>query len=139
MSCMNCGGTSDVLKFFNVDKELILCDSCRQRLASGRLEKTVGRPTLGITKKVSLTLSEESWKWIDEKAQGNRSQFLRDLVQQSPENDWSNNASLGYTILGAKKLGYTDEQISQLVKAIYSEFDWKSVEEAKEVYNKSSF
>ena len=129
MSCINCGGTSDLLKFFNGDQELILCASCRQRLASGGLEKTVGRPTLGVTKKVSLTLSEESWKWFDEKARGNRSQFLRDLVQQSPENDWSNNASLGYT----------DEQISQLVKAIYSEFDWKSVEEAKEVYNKSSF
>lgn len=139
MACMNCGGTSDLLKFFNGDQELIMCATCRQRLASGGLEKTVGRPTLGVTKKVSLTLSEESWKWFDEKAQGNRSQFLRDLVQQSPESDWSNNASLGYTILGAEKLGYTDEQISQLVKAIYSEFDWKSVEEAKEVYNKSSF
>lgn len=139
MSCMNCGGTSDVHKFFNEDQELIFCATCRQRLLSDGLEKTVGRPTLGVTKKVSLTLSEESWKWFDEKAQGNRSQFLRDLVQQSPENDWSNSASLGYTILGAKKLGYTDEQISQLVKAIYSEFDWKSVEEAKEVYNKSPF
>lgn len=136
---MNCGGTSGLLKFFNGDQELILCATCRQHIASGGLEKTVGRPTLGVTKKVSLTLSEESWKWFDEKAQGNRSQFLRDLVQQTPENDWSNNASLGYTILGAKKLGYTDEQICQLVKAIYSEFDCKSVEEAKEVYNKSSF
>ena len=57
-----------------------MCATCRHRLSSGGFEKTVGRPTLGVTNKVSLTFSEESWKWFDEKAQGNRSQFLRELV-----------------------------------------------------------
>lgn len=72
---------------FSVEIKNLSCTTCRQRLSSGGLEKTVGRPTLGVTKKVSLTLSEESWKWFDEKAQGNRSQFLRDLVQQTTESD----------------------------------------------------
>jgi len=38
-----------------------------------------------------------------------------------------------------KKLGYTEEQTKQLVRAIYSTFDFKSVEEAKEEYNKSPY
>lgn len=53
--------------------------------------------------------------------------------------EWSNNACLGYVILGAGKLGYTDEEISKLVRMIYSEFDFVSVEEAKEIYNKSPY
>lgn len=96
---------------------------------------------LGITKKVSLTLSEEDWAWFEEEAKGNRSQLLRYLIgqEQSPEGRWSNNACLGYAILGAKKLGYGEEQIGKLIRAIYSEFDWKSVDQAKEVYNESPY
>jgi len=47
---------------------------------------------LGITKKVSLTLSQENWEWLDEKAQGNRSKFLREIVWNAlgNENEWSN-------------------------------------------------
>lgn len=46
-----------------------------------RLENIkVGRPPIGITKKVSLTLSEENWKLFDEQADGNRSKFLREIV-----------------------------------------------------------
>lgn len=41
---------------------------------------SVGRPPIGITKKVSLTLSERDWEWLDEKAEGNRSKFLRKVV-----------------------------------------------------------
>lgn len=52
---------------------------------------------------------------------------------------WSNNACLGYAIMGANALRYPEEQTKKLVRAIYSEFDWKTVEEAKAVYNKSPF
>ncbi|WP_394189517.1 hypothetical protein [Paenisporosarcina quisquiliarum] len=141
MKCMNCNGTNDVAVFSRGDEQMTLCAECRYKLATGGLTEVnkVGRPSLGVTKKVSLTLSEEEWEWFDERAKGNRSQFLRDLVQQSPESDWSNNACLGYAILGAKQLGYDKEQINQLVKAIYSEFDFKSVEKAKDVYSKSPY
>lgn len=137
---MNCGGTHDVVDFVAGNEKLILCVDCRVKLVNGQLGK-VGRPSLGITKKVSLTLPEEEWNWFDEQAKGNRSQFVRQLVweAQSNESDWSNNACLGYAILGAKKLGYDDEQIHDLVKAIYSEFDRKSVDEAKDTYAKSSY
>src|SRR5690625_7597428 len=41
----------------------------------------VGRPEIGITRKVCLTLSEDNWEWLDENDEGNRSRFLR-------ERDW---------------------------------------------------
>jgi hypothetical protein len=52
---------------------------------------------------------------------------------------WSNNACLGYVIEGAKALGYTDKHIEELVKAVRGQFDWTSVGEAAEVYNKSPY
>lgn len=45
----------------------------------------VGRPPIGITKKVSMTLSEEEWEWLEEKANGNRSSFLRGVIQREIE------------------------------------------------------
>lgn len=107
-----------------------------------RLENIkVGRPAIGITKKVSLTLSEDNWEWLDQKAKGNRSKFLRDMVWNAlgSESGWSNDASLGYTIAGAKKSGMTDDQINHLVKAVYSEFDKVSVSDAKDIYRKSDY
>jgi hypothetical protein len=140
MKCMNCGGTHDVIDFYVGEEKMILCADCRHKLLSSKSKKA-GRPSLGITKKVSLTLSEDDWEWIDEQAEGNRSQLLRYLInqEQSPEGRWSNNACLGYAILGAEKIGYSEGQIQQLVRAIYGEFDMKSVDEAKDTYNKSSF
>lgn len=104
-------------------------------------EIKVGRPQLGITKKVSLTLSEEDWKWFDEKARGNRSDLLRRLVweKQSPEAEWDNYACLGYVILGARKIGMDEEQIKNLISSIHGEFDLKSVDQANEVYVKSDY
>ena len=107
-----------------------------------RLENIkVGRPAIGITKKVSLTLSEDNWEWLDEKAEGNRSGFLREIVWNAlgNESEWSNYACLGYAIAGAKKLGYDDEKINELVRAIYGEFDFKSVPEAEDIYRESDY
>lgn len=45
--------------------------------------KKVGRPSLGVTKKVSLTLSEETWAFLDkvmEKNKESRSELLRNLI-----------------------------------------------------------
>lgn len=157
MHCMNCGSDNDVSEFYaplkptdfgvEAGEKIILCADCRFKLLASPLQRRnqgarqPGRPSLGITQKISLTLSEEDWAWLDEQAKGNRSQLLRYLIgqEQSPEGRWSNNACLGYAILGAKKLGYDEEQIGKLIKAIYSEFDWKSVDQAKEVYNGSPY
>lgn len=40
----------------------------------------VGRPSIGVTKKVSLTLSDDDWNWLDQQANGNRSNFIRELI-----------------------------------------------------------
>ncbi|MFA2556881.1 DUF2239 family protein [Bacillus cereus] len=137
--CERCGGHDDLAIIHVNDQAKAYCQNCRVEMFSKK--RAVGRPSGGVTKKVSLTLPEKEWDWLDEQAEGNRSQYLRRLVweAQSSENEWSNNACLGYAILGAKKLGMNDEQIGKLVRAIYSEFDWKSVEEAKDTYNQSSF
>lgn len=101
----------------------------------------VGRPSLGITKKISVTLSEENWEWLDEKAAGNRSKFVRQTILNSlgNESEWDNYACLGYAIKGAEKLGYSQDEIQKLVNAIYSGFDMTSVPEANKVYRESEY
>lgn len=59
MECMNCGSTNDVIDFIAKGEKLVLCSACRYKLASGKkivAVRQIGRPTLGVTKKVSLTL-----------------------------------------------------------------------------------
>lgn len=140
MKCMNCGSKKDVIDFVAGNEKLILCVDCRVKLVNGELGK-VGRPAIGVTKKVSLTLSEETWEWLDEKAEGNRSKFLREIVLNAlgNESEWSNYACLGYAIAGAKKIGMSDDKINDLVKAIYGEFDMKSVPEAEDIYRESDY
>ena len=104
-------------------------------------ETIVGRPAIGVTKKVSLTLSEDNWEWLDEKAEGNRSKFLREVVWNAlgNESEWSNYACFGYAISAARKIGLEDEKIQELVKALYGEFDFKSVSEAEDIYRNSDY
>lgn len=101
----------------------------------------VGRPAIGVTKKVSLTLSENDWEWLDEKADGNRSQFLRETVTSylGSEAEWSNQAALGYAILAAKELNYNHDEIKKLIGAIYYQFDMKTVDEAKKIYREADY
>ncbi|MBD3922978.1 hypothetical protein H8B09_30080 [Paenibacillus sp. PR3] len=103
--------------------------------------KQIGRPSLGVTKKVSLTLPEALWEHFDGEANGNRSEYLRKLLErdQWSQSDWSNNAAQGYAIFAAKELGYSDEQISKLVRAMYRAFDFKTIDEAKAAYNESPY
>lgn len=137
--CERCGNGDDVTIIHVNDEPKAYCQNCRVEMFTKK--KPVGRPSFGITKKVSLTLSEEEWKWFDEQAKGNRSQFLRHLVweKQSPESEWDNYACLGYAILGAKKMEMNNEEINKLISLIRSEFDWKSVDQANEVYIKSEY
>ena len=140
MNCMNCGSNHDVIDFLAGDEKLILCVDCRYKLAKGELGK-VGRPTIGLTKKVSLTLPKEDWEWLDEKAEGNRSQFLRETVTSylGNEAEWSNRAALGYAVLAAKELNYNHDDIKKLISAIYYQFDMKTVDEAEKIYGEIDY
>lgn len=139
MICQNCSGNNDVAEFHIREERFELCADCRFKMLGAISKGKPGRPSLGITQKVSVTLHQEDWDWIDN--QGKRSEVFRYLVSRaaSPESEWSNNACLGYAIFGARKLGYNEEQIRELIRAIYSEFDFKSVEEAKKVYCDSPY
>lgn len=104
-------------------------------------EPMMGRPPMGVTKKVSLTLTEDKWKWFDEQANGNRSAFLREIVDDTywREADWSNQACFGYVIKSAKTLGYTDTQITELIREMQYSMDMKTVDEAKKIYIESDY
>lgn len=140
MKCMNCGSKKDVIDFVVGNEKLILCVDCRVKLVNGELGK-VGRPAIGVTKKVSLTLSEETWEWLDEKAEGNRSKFLREIVLNAlgNESEWSNYACLGYAIKGLEDLNYPADEIKKIVRAISSTFDMTSVLDAEKIYTKSPY
>ncbi|MGY3386766.1 Holliday junction resolvasome RuvABC DNA-binding subunit, partial [Paenibacillus polymyxa] len=101
--------------------------------------KTMGRPSIGITRKVSLTMSKKMWEHLDAKSKENRSGYLRSLVDRdmSSQGQWGNEACLGYAILAAKRLGYPEELTERLVLAIYREFDIVSVSEARKEYDGS--
>jgi len=145
MNCMNCGSNQDVIDFYRGEDKIVLCAGCRYKFTSGQkvlaAGKQIGRPSLGVTKKVSLTLPTEVWERFDDKAKGNRSEYLRKLIVRDmwSQGDWSNNACLGYAILGAKELGYSDEEIKKLVRAINRAFNHKTIEEARQEYENSPY
>lgn len=83
MKCINCGSTNDVIDFYSKDDYLVLCVDCRYKLATGQLGK-VGRPSIGVTKKVSLTLSEDLWNEIEKIKTGEKisqSELLRTIIE----------------------------------------------------------
>ena len=61
------------------------------------------------------------------------------MAEMAGEEPWKNSACLGYAILGAKALGYTDDQIKALTRSMHSQFDRTSVPEATGIYNQSPF
>ena len=140
MKCMNCGSKKDVIDFVAGNEKLILCVDCRVKLVNGKLGK-VGRPAIGVTKKVSVTLNQSDWDWLDEKAEGNRSKFIREVLWKSlgNESEWSNYACLGYAAKALENLNYPADEIKKIVRAISSTFDMTSVPEAEKIYTKSPY
>ena len=60
-------------------------------------------------------------------------------MAEMAEEPWKNSACLGYAILGAKALSYTDDQIKALTRSMYWQFDRTSVHEATGIYDQSPF
>ena len=86
-------------------------------------------------------MPKEDWEWLDEKAEGNRSQFLRETVTSylGNEAEWSNRAALGYAVLAAKELNYSHDDIKKLIGAMYYQFDMKTVAEAEKIYGEIDY
>lgn len=99
IKCESCKGHDDLSIYQVSNESKALCSNCFWEMQNrvplmkiGKLlsvdlledeKKMTGRPPIGITRKVSLTLSEEEWNWFDEQANGNRSQYLRKLISEA--------------------------------------------------------
>ena len=60
------------------EKTQTFCSECYGKEAPPEVKR--GRPTLGKTAKISLTISEGEWTILDGLANGNRSKYIRNLV-----------------------------------------------------------
>ena len=52
---------------------------------------------------------------------------------------WKNSACLGYIISAMENLDYEPEKIIEVIMELKELFDWISVQDAEEVYNKSTY
>lgn len=77
-ACNRCNSRSNIEYVSINDTSTAFCEKCRTLLFQEK--KSVGRPSIGKTKKISLTLPEEDWLKLDSLANGNRSQFIRKTI-----------------------------------------------------------
>jgi len=84
-NCERCNSENDVAIIHVNDEPKAFCINCRVEVFAKK--KSVGRPTIGITKKVSVTLDQSHWDLLDEKAEGNRSAFIRKVLCNSLDNE----------------------------------------------------
>lgn len=79
--CPVCKGKEMPAHKMTLDGDQWLCSVCNTQW----YPNPIGRPSLGTTKKQSLTLQDDTWQWIDNAvADGlasNRSEFLRDIIE----------------------------------------------------------
>ncbi|MEA0564769.1 hypothetical protein [Lysinibacillus irui] len=76
--CERCDSSINVTIIYVDEIPVTYCKACKVSLFSKK--RPVGRPSIGITKKVSLTLTKDDWEQFDVQAKNNRSLFLRKLI-----------------------------------------------------------
>jgi len=76
--CERCGSSFNVTIIYIDEVPVTYCKTCKTALFSKK--RSVGRPSIGVTKKVSLTLTKDDWEQFDVRAKGNRSLFLRKMI-----------------------------------------------------------
>lgn len=76
--CERCGSSLNVTIIYIDEVPVTYCKTCKTALFSKK--RSVGRPSIGVTKKVSLTLTKDDWEQFDVRAKGNRSLFLRKMI-----------------------------------------------------------
>lgn len=85
VSCERCGSSFNVTIIYVDEVPVTYCKTCKTALFSKK--RSVGRPSIGITKKVSLTLTKDDWEQFDIRAKGNRSLFLRKMIVKALDED----------------------------------------------------
>lgn len=53
--------------------------------------------------------------------------------------NWSNYASLGYTIMAAEKAGFTQKEIQSLINKLHDMHEMKTIQEAEKAYRSSNY
>lgn len=89
MNCCRCEQVKDLAIIEINGEDFCYCSDCRKSLFNRK--NPVGRPGIGVTKKVSLTLEESDWNEFEELAGDNKSKYLRQVVIK--EIDKKNNPS----------------------------------------------
>lgn len=89
-------------------------------------------------KHLPLSLATANIKLLDELEQ-HLIQAYEAGISQIEGQAWSNQSAMGYAIMAADQIGWSDEQIHQLVKALHNRFDAVSLEQAAEHYRKSPY
>ncbi|MGE7133376.1 hypothetical protein [Lysinibacillus xylanilyticus] len=79
--CEHCDSSINLTIIYVDEIPVTYCKTCKVSLFSKK--RSVGRPSIGITKKVSLTLTKDDWEQFDAKAKHNRSFFLRKIIVKS--------------------------------------------------------
>lgn len=79
LGCERCFSTENVAVVFINDEPKKYCAKCHSALFSTLNSR--GRPSIGRTKKISLTLNEEEWRWVETHSNGNRSDLLRRMIK----------------------------------------------------------
>jgi hypothetical protein len=77
-------GSCIVMKIYHVGEEVALYRFRNKGVVTEENKNAVGRPSLGITKKVSLTLPERVWNEIEERKEENdisQSQAIKDMLE----------------------------------------------------------
>ncbi|WP_152927962.1 hypothetical protein [Lysinibacillus macroides] len=88
--CERCDSSINVTIIYVDEIPVTYCKVCKMSLFSKK--RSVGRPSIGITKKVSLTLTKDDWEQFDAQAKSNRSLFLRKIIVKAlNEEDSSEN------------------------------------------------
>ena len=85
VACERCGSSFYVTIIYVDEVPMTYCKPCKMALFSKK--RSVGRPSIGITKKVSLTLTKDDWEQFDAKAKNNRSLFLRKIISKALNED----------------------------------------------------
>lgn len=89
------------------------------------MARQAGRPRLGVTKKLSLTLEPHEWEKFDKAADNNRSAYLRDLVLGSKESAFLKDEEtfLKYVRFSLNELNYSQEQIEDVILQLKNDFE----------------
>lgn len=88
------------------------------------------------TREVQITLSKSAWENMKSLSQEapleEMIQFL--ILKGLNAQDWSNSAALGYMLLAADEITLDPEITYNLLRAMFRQFDIKTLKEAEEAY-----